>query len=183
MVFCVVCDVNIPMKLHLKIVDPDFNEKFKYKEIKCYRSFEAWPQYCHHLFNVYRCPVSYTRVEVSENSSPNFDSSVSNFAGKMYANLRMPRFHLQNMFEEVTDLVKFIMFEILQPLIEQNIMNPERSLSLNDIFYIVLELLEMQFGTEYRQFKSFQNKYHFIKVRDYFIGDKLKNILVQDRII
>ena len=77
------------------------------------------------------------------------------FAGTMYANLKMPRSHVQDMFEEVTDLLKFIMFDILKPLIEQNIMNPENSLSLTDIFDIVLEPLEMQFGTEYRRFKSF----------------------------
>ena len=41
----------------------------------------------------------------------------------------------------------------------------------------------MQFGTEYWRFKSFQNTGHFIKGRDYVIGDKLKNILLQDRVI
>ena len=78
------------------------------------------------------------------------------FAGNLYSNLKMPRSFVQDMFETVTELLKFILFDIIKPLIEQNLMNSEMTLSLTDIFNIVLEPLELQFATEYRRFKSFQ---------------------------
>ena len=54
---------------------------------------------------------------------------------------------------------------------------------LNDIFALITKQFEEKFSTEYRRLKSFEETNYFIKSKDYIIGDELKYVLSENRII